>query len=381
MERDDANLFVLEATMISLILLGAAYAVQSLGAPSVEEERPRVELGRLVDDAISVLAGLDNGNGTVLDLYVAEALHCAADDEPSLDDCDGRRGQNLSLKIESYLPLGAGYAVGLGNGGAVREIYRSPLPRGESVSSSQSFAPNWSLAFTYTELSCYDAGTDVHAAIIPISRAARSWTQKANLSADGAETVAVRADDALQWQVTLPSATRPASATLVATVTGNVSYPGSTTYGACALGGMTDSLREALAAAPFTASAPSVPITSSITFTADLAGIDALPGVSLREANVTLVEPVPPRADLPDSWIRADRLTLAGTSARTATWTPPSTALYGAHVAYLRAGIDVNGVELELRKALVVDVALPTGEIPFDPPYRATLQAWLPDWS
>lgn len=383
MERDDGNLFVLEATMISLILLGAAYAVQGLQDSSQPQARPRAELSRLVDDALSVLAGLDTGNGTLLDLYLAEAIHCATDPSPSADDCDGARSRNLSMKLDSYLPLGGGYAVGLGNGGAVREIYRSPMPQGEGVSSSQTFAPNWSLAFAYTEMSCYDAGTDVNATLLPIARGAKAWSQKANVSVTGvaAEVEAVRAHDPLAWNVTLSSATRPASGTVTANFTGNFSFNGSTTYASCAHGGATAALRTALAQIPFTASAPSVPITSSVTFSADLGPLATLvPDAVVSAANVTLVEPIPARLGSADSWVVAARVPLAGGTVRTGTWTPAETSLYGAHPALLRVGLDLGGVPIELRKAIVVRVALPTGEVPIDPPYRATLQAWLADW-
>lgn len=368
--------------MVSLILLGAAYAVQGLQDPSVSAVRPRAELSRLVDDALSVLAGLDTGSGTALDLYLAEAIHCQTDPAPSENDCDDARSENLSIKLESYLPVGAGYAVGLGNGGAVREIYRSPMPQGEAVSSSRTFAPNWSLAFAYTEFSCYDAGTDVNATFIPIARASAAWAQKANVSVAGmaSEIEAVRAHDALQWNVTLPSATRPAVGTLVANFSANFSFNGSTSYASCAHGGATLALRDALQAIPFTATAATVPITSSIGFTADLSTLAAVPGALILDANVTLVEPMPARLDGPDTWVTAKRVALDGGAVRSGTWSPDPTSLYGAHPALLRVGIELYGVEIELRKAIVVNVALPTGEVPIDPPYRATLQAWLPDW-
>lgn len=368
--------------MVSLILLGAAYAVQGLQDPSVSAVRPRAELSRLVDDALSVLAGLDTGNGTLLDLYLAEAIHCATDPAPSDKDCDDARSENLSIKLESYLPVGAGYAVGLGNGGAVREIYRSPMPQGEAVSSSRSFAPNWSLAFVYTEFSCYDAGTDVNATLIPIARGATAWSQKANVSVAGmaSEIKAARAHDALQWNVTLPAAARPAMGTLVANFSGNSSFNGSTSYSSCAHGGATLALREALHAIPFTATAASVPITSSLGFTADVSALAALPGVLVLDANVTLVKPMPARLDAADTWVIAERVALEGGSVRTGAWSPDPTSLYGAHPALLKVGFELNGVAMEMRKAIVVNVALPTGEVPIDPPYRATLQAWLPDW-
>ena len=169
MERDDsANLFVLESIIIAMIILGAAFAVSSLPSSSLENVRPRAELERLSRDALSVLAGLDDGNGTrLLDVYLLEAIHCARDAVPSTLDCQGRRSKNLSIKVESYLPVGAGYAVGLGNGVAMQDVYRAPVPQGEAVSASRSFSPEWNTSFSYTDFSCYPADADVRVTLIP----------------------------------------------------------------------------------------------------------------------------------------------------------------------------------------------------------------------
>lgn len=399
--------------MISLILLGAAYAIQGLQSAAVTEERPRAELSRLVDDALAVLAGLDTGNGTLLDMYLAQAIHCATDAVPDPSDCDDRRSQDLSIKLESYLPLGAGYAIGIGNGGAVREIYRSPYPQGESVSSSWTISPNWTLGFAYARLGCYpDADTalaDVR--LLPIERGAKAEVAQlkyANLTVGTAERAATPAPASAEWNESatygafLPgtmlwspygahahphAGTHPA-VTIGANVTGNGTFDGATNVTTCAHVEDTATLHAAVNATPFgtTTRDVNVSIGRPMAFVADLSALDALGAVSVTHANVTIYEPVSAHPTRADSWVVADRFTLTGpTGAMTGEWTPPADALYGAHVALLRAALDVGGVPVEARKALVVYVGLGTegdGEVlvPVDAPYRITLQAWMPDW-
>lgn len=383
LERDTANLFVLEGVLISLILLGAAYAVRSLPDSSLEEVRPRSELDRLGHDMLVVLDGLDDGNGTtLLERYLTEAFHCAADASPSSLDCETRRSKNLSLKLENYLPLGGGYAVGVGNGFATRELYRSPLPQGEAVSASLTISTEWNTTFVVSELSCYDATDAVNLTLVPVDRGALAPARWGNVTIGSTEYSGVAAYTPRWWNVTLAAGSRPASGTILANVTPtrSASLDGATAYTACDLGGSASLLRDAIRSTSYTSSASSVPIGSSVDLQADLAAIGAVAGLSLTSADITIYEPLPARGATPDTWIESARIPLAGTTVRSATWTPTGSTLYGAHPALLRVGVTISGVSLELRRVIVVDVALPTGEVPIDPPYRAVLQTWLADW-
>ena len=403
LERDDGNLFVLEGVLMGLILLGAAYAVGSLQGSSLEAVRPQHELERLVGDALTVLDGLEDNGTSLLDLYFAEALHCARDAVRSTYACDGTRSRNLSLKLDSYLPVGAGYAVGLGNGGAVREIYRSPLPQGEALSTSRSIGLEWNLTFVVSDLDCYEAGTPVDLTLFPIDRGNLTWARWGNVTL-GASEVAGQAshtprwwDLKRAWNVTYPYAP-PAGpgnvTTVVANVTANATLPGATSYRSCALGGAGPALHAAIEATPFSASAIRVPVAGSVTFVTDLAAI--APHATILGANVTIYEPAPPRGEEPDTWLVSGVVPLVGAgTSRSGTWEVPSDALYGLHPAVLRVHAMVGTTNVELRRAILVGVTLPdlplelcreevAGEdvlcMPEDPPYRATLQAWLPDW-
>lgn len=381
MERDSGNLFALEGVLIALILLGAAYAVRPMQDSSLDAVRPRTELGRLASDVLIVLDGLDDGNGTtLLDLYMAESFHCAFDATPAPTDCDGARSKNLSVKLEGYLPLGAGYAIELDNGIGSRELYRSPQPRGESVAAAFGYAPEWNVTFLVTELSCYDPGTDINVTMVPIDRSASRWTRWGNVTVGSAETAGERAIWPRGWNATLAGATRPATGTILANVTGNATLEGATTYGSCAIGARFDDIVTALRATPFAPSATIVPLGTPVSFDADLTQLLAVPGVSVDAVNVSIFDPLPARNGTPDSWIAAGRIALTGGAARTGSWTPDEATLYGLHPALLRVGITIAGTQVELRRVATLDIALPTGQVPIDPPYRASLHAWLPDW-
>lgn len=383
MERDQGNMYVLEGIIISMILLGAAYAVQSLDSSSLENVRPRAEIGRLIDDALTVLAGLDDGSGTrLLDRYLLEAMHCAYDETPSTTDCELRRSKNLSIKLDSYLPLGGGYSIALGNGAAVREIYRSPLPQGEAVGASRNFGPEWNTTFLFTEMSCYPAGTDVNATLIPIAHGNLTYARWANLTIGGVEYEGENASSARWWNATLAAGTRPVAGNVAANVTGNDSLHGLTQYAECDHGGLTTQLHDQLKLATFRASASKVSVGGTLGFEADLTPLAAIAGVTIGASNVTLFEPLPNRSAGPDTWIRAaDAVPMTGAvGARSATYHAPTYALYGAHPALLRVSATIGTTTFELRRAMVVDVALHTGEVPIDPPYRASLQGWLADW-
>lgn len=393
-------MYVLEAVLLAMILLGAAYAVSTLQDPSLELVRPRSELERVVRDALVVLEGLGDGNGTsLLDRYLLEALHCAEDPTPSSTDCESRRSKNLSVKLESYLPLGSGYAIGLANGAATREIYRSPLPMGEAVSTSLTFVPEWNTTFAFTEFSCYDDGAPAVVTLIPIDKGNVTHARYNNVTALGVEYEGARARPSVPWgpaytarwwNATIPSLAfvdangdgRKDPMNLSVNATANATLNGTTVIHECDRNALDDELADALHASTFDASALRVSVGSSMSFSADLGPIDALlgVGVTIREVHVALYEPVAPRNMTPDTWLPAGLVELTDSGVRTGTWTPAPDALYGAHPALLRVGVSVAGVDMELRRAIVVDVALASGEVPFDPPYRASLQAWMADW-
>ena len=131
--RDGGNTHVLESMILAFLLLGAAYTVATLGGNARDTARPRAQLDNLAHDALTVLAGTRDANGTTLDTAITEALHCQRDATPDTTSCDGRRGQNLSLRVQYSLPTVAGYAIMLSNGMKASDVYRSLQPPGEAV--------------------------------------------------------------------------------------------------------------------------------------------------------------------------------------------------------------------------------------------------------
>lgn len=369
---------MLEGVLIAFLLLGAAYSVGTLKSSSLDQERPRSALAKTAHDALVVLDGLDGGNGTLLDVFLREAMHCAADPSPSVLQCDQRRARNLSFKLDFYLPTGGGWAISLGNGAGSRDIYRSTLPLREAVASSLPFVPGWNGTFAATELSCYQPGMDANVTLIPINRASVASATWANLTGSGPEIAGVPAATPRWWNATIPGATRAESGAVLSNVTGKAPMRGATAWTGCDLRGRGGEILTALRGLGFAPAAATVPLGGSVAFAANVAALDALTGVEVEHANVTLYEPVGPRLDEPDTWIPSDTIALDATGA--GAWTPDAGALYGAHVAMLRVLLDVEGTQVEARRLAVVSVALPTGEVPIDPPYRATLQAWMADW-
>lgn len=379
--RDDASTHVLEAVLLALILMSAAYAVTTMREPATEPERPRANLERLAHDALVVLDGLEDERGPLLGLYLVEAMQCASDAPPATG-CEGARSENLSVKLDNYLPRGAGYAIALDNGVAPRDIYRSVLPASETVSSDLAFAPDWNLTFVLPELSCYEPGMDANVTLAPLRNGAHASLPSARANWTAAEAVAVAAHAPHVWNATLPGALRPAAATVLANVSapGLASYAGAAAYGACALGGHGPAIVAALRATPLAPASSVAPLGSSVSLSADLAAFYALPGVTVEGADITVYEPLPGHGLDPGTYVPAASFALPAGAETGATWEVPERSLYGVHPVVLGVRLAVGAETVEARQLAFVSVALPSGVVPHDPPYRAVLQAWFPEW-
>lgn len=377
---DHANLYVLEAVLIAFLLVGSAYAVTTLRRSSTDNVRPREGLERLGSDALTVLDGLADANGSLLEVSILDAIHCASDATPSTVSCHGSRPANLTLKLAYYLPSGAGWSLQLGNGAGSRVVHQTGQPSGEATSSSIAYTPQWNTTFVLPELTCYGAASPVNVSMLPLHRARTSNLSALNVSYGGAtQAVAERSQDGW-WNATIPAGARPATAILSANASGRgAPFNGSTSLATCDLASTEAAIVTALRSVTFAPSSAAVPLGGDVTFSASLGSLDALPGVTRGGAEIVLYEPVTPRM-APDTWIQAARLPMPSGLSPSATWSPPSDAFYGAHVAVLRVNLTVGSQPVVAQRAAVVDVALPTGQVPIDPIYRAHLQTWLRDW-
>jgi hypothetical protein len=384
--RDAGHLQVLEAILVTLVLLGGAYTVFSMREPSTDTSRSRTSVEATSQDAMTVLAGITDARGSLLDIGVSDSIHCQEDSAPSPTLCYGNTSSNLSLRITGYLPEGAGWALVLDNGYVPRDLYRSPVPGAEVVSSATSFVPDWNLTFATPELSCYEATQDVNVTLLAIRHGALANLSALSINASlGGPWNGTRSYSlASAWNATLPAAVRSASDNVTVNATGKRgTYPGQTAYAACNLGGQGASIVSALRSSTF--SLTNAPVNGSATLTANLAPLASLTGVTLLSSNATVYEPLPPLPNASDAYAPAAVIALGATATPTATWTVAPTSLYGVHPVVLRALLNVtlpNGsaASVEARLVGTMTVTLPSGTVPIETPYRAELQVWLPDW-
>lgn len=400
-QEDDASLHVLEAVLIALILLGAAYGVSSLRSAGLEPERPRAQLGSIAGDALIVLEGINEGDGSLLDIYLAEAIRCTQNTSATrIPGCIDSRSAALSMKLESYLPRGGAYALSLSNGASTREVYRSPQPAGEIVASSLSFTPSWNHTFLMTDLSCYQSGMSATVSVAPLLRAGVSTLHPTRINLTTGQppapigAAAVAAHEAGWYNVTIAGVS--AARTIDAKIAGKGTLNGTTAFGLCDLGGDGADIVAAARTLLYHASARKIPLGTSTDFTIDLRPMEdpsLLPlislgsGIQIKAANITIYEPLPPIAREADTWAATAILPVDWNATDTVTWRPMDGALYGTHVAVLRVLLDLPGSasDVEIRRAIPLEVALPRvgGEapiVPIDPPYRVILQTWIPDW-
>lgn len=379
MRDDDASVHVLEAVLLSLILLGAAYSVSTLRDTATPAERQRSKLEALTNDALVVLDGLASENGRLLDLFFAEAYHCAVAEAQDPEMCDGPRSANLSLKLQSYLPAGIGFAYGIANGVEERVLYRSTLPEGETVIASRAVNPDWNLTFLASEMSCYESGMSAAMLAVPIWHGGLAKPAGVNVTIAASNATAVE-EPAGTWRATLPAATRPASGIVRSAVNAtDGTYPGVSRYDACDLGGLGPALAAAIQASTFAAAAPT-PVGGTAILSYGLAPVAAVSGASLVSLHLTVYEPLPPRAGVADSYVPLGRLDLDPSQlAGVASFHVPPESLYGAHPAVLTARVDAGGGTVDLHRVTVLQVALPTGAVPIDAPYRVFVQTWFPD--
>jgi hypothetical protein len=385
MANDSGHLQVLEAFLVATVLLGAAYTVTSLRLPANERDRTRADLSRLTTDGLTVLSGLVDERGNYLDLGLTEAYHCLRDGTPSPTDCPTKTSANLSLRLESYLPTGAAYAVMLDNGVGTIELYRTSDPAGEVVTAGISLVPDWNLTFVLPELSCYETTMDVNASMVAIHHGTVASLTKANVTVGANMSNGTASYRPGYWNVTIPLANRTATGNITAVSVGkHGTYPGVAHYDSCDLGGRGNDIRGAIRNATLTLPT-SIRIGKSGTLTADVTPFASTPGVLSYESSLVIYDPVTPRGTEPDTYVKTTTIPLGSGTTGSATWEAPTTSIYGAHPVVLRVNATVSlpsggTAVVQARTMGIIDVALPNGIIPIEAPYRAVLQTWFPDW-
>lgn len=386
---DRANMVAFEGLVVALILLAAIYTTMNMTQATTDSTVSRRELQTMASDALIVLAGLRESRGPILDVSMAEAMDCRSGQNPPPDLCDGTRPNNLSYRLEGYLPEGAGYSIALDNGVEVRTLHTKTGTGGERVSASYAFTPDWNFTFLSTDLSCHEADMSVNVTLIPMRNGDSPDPRYIDAEAAGVTTNATASPTAGLWNATLePSAI---GETLHARVNASRgAYEGSTQSAACDLGGAGWTLRDALNLSVGTALSANglatAPLGEDVTFVHDFRAVEQLvPNATLVSVDATLYEPIPGRQGVPDAYIVADTIALGSDWSGTSTWTMPQDSLYGHHPVLLSAHLEVPNSSggttmLEARIVTLLTVALPSGVVPIEPPYRAVLEVWMPDW-
>jgi hypothetical protein len=304
--------------------------------------------------------------------------------------CSGNTSASLTFRLANYLPVGSGYALLIDNGVRSRELYRSSLPATEIVSSSMSLVPDWNLTFALSELSCYETGMDVNVTMLAVRHGAVAnlsmvWV---NASAGGPWNATRSTTMPDWWNASLSSSTRPASGDVTINATGKRgTYPGGTSYASCDLDGQGARIRDALRGSTLTMGNEdnTTAIGGVAGFHVDLTPLATATNVTLLSSSLSVYEPLAPRPNEPDAYAPTVVFALGNGLTPEVNWTVPLASIYGVHPVVVRATVNVTmqsgpATTVEARLVGSVTLALPSGTVPVESPYRAVLQAWLPDW-
>lgn len=370
--------------IVALLLLGAAYAVLGVRSSAPGTDRTRSELQRLASDAVTVLGGVRDDRGRALDLDLLEAIHCSYDITPSTTSCLDGMGANLSLKIGSYLPSGTAYAIFLDNGFAAREVFDTGAPVGEAVSSSVAYAPDWNFTFVIPELSCYDTRMAVNATLVPVVNGAFAAVTSGHvlLDDDAGSTAIASTTLTGAWNVSLDLTARPAASDVSAVLTSKRStLPGVGHYASCVMdSGVANATMYALRNASAVASPAIVSAGDAVALSANLAPLAAVSGITIGPSWVTVYDPLPGRPNQADTWVVSENASLPTGTTPSTTWDVPMSAAFGVHLVVVSTNVTIGSTTFQARSLTTVTVALPSGVVPIEPPYRVELQVWSRDW-
>lgn len=389
MGDDRGNMIAFEGLLVAMILLAAVYAGVALQEPATAPTTPRRELALAASDALVVLDGLREPRGRVLDVSLTEALDCIAGTTPPATLCDGTRPNNLSARLDGYLPQGARYSLSLDNGAEVRHLFGAGTTPGERVSASRAFTPDWNMTFVMTDLSCHDPGMDVNVTLVPIWHGDTPAPRFID-AVSGASVVNATADSGGRaWNATLPPSTIGEQVHSRVNATRGT-LAGSTASASCALGASGWALRGGLNLSTVGVQGPLgdavVPAGGTLGMAYDFSAILlAIPTATLHEVTATVYEPIAPRPEVADSRVVAGVVPMGASWAGLGEWAVPRSSIYGVHPVAFQANLTVPGasgdIDMSVRLVTTTTIALTSGIVPVDPPYRAVLQVWLPDWS
>ncbi len=381
---DQGNLVALEGVLAALIMLSAVYAVTILRDDAVNPgSNARTGMAMAARDALVVLSGLSEDRGDLLSVYLAETFECAQGANPSATLCEGGRPSNFTHRLESYLAAGTAYRISIENGLEPRALYATWEPGGERVSAERLFAPDWNVTFVTTDISCHDVKLSVNVTAVSIWHGEPADVQSMNVEWSGGSVAGVASPQPHLWNATLPAAAIGSDlhARVVATEGPMAGTAGSAL---CDLAPRSWDLRRGLNMSHV--SAPSVaPIGREAVLTYDFSAIKTkVSDAKIMAVKAIIYEPVPGRPEVAGAFVVAGTVDLPTAWTGTSSWRVPADSLFGMHPVVFVASLDIPTAAgkalIDVRLVTTTQVALPSGIVPIETPYRAVLEAWLPDW-
>lgn len=137
--EDAGNTHVLEAVIVTSIMLSAVVFVVTYDQPASGAADARTGLGTKAEDALAILydTPVDSKFGEdALSAYIAECMNVSCD--------------NLTARLDKLVPVGASYALYVSNGYSTYPVIVEREPAGEAASATQAFEPRWSSTFLAT---------------------------------------------------------------------------------------------------------------------------------------------------------------------------------------------------------------------------------------
>lgn len=214
-DGDGAQIQVLEAVLIAVILFGAVGFVLTFTLPTSDTAPERAGLEQRAEDALAVLNELGVEDGRYGNNLLSYAVSKALEGDPSM----------LEARLEGLLPPATRFYVSMSNGVDHYEVYnKSGKARGETVTASHVLEPQWTYTFVAKDAGNYAAPNTLGVYALPV--------YNSNPTDDGGVPVEVTVEfsqGGRQWT------TRSVYSTVQGATEGGLSVA-SNVYGADALG-------------------------------------------------------------------------------------------------------------------------------------------------
>lgn len=138
--QDAAHTHVLEAVIVVSIMVSAVAFVVTVEDPAPPTHSPRETLEVKARDVLDIL----------YDTPVTEGNYGSNELSAFIAKCLNKKCAELESKLQKLVPTGASYALYVSNGQDTYPVLVKGEPRGEAVTASRTFQPDWSSTFLAT---------------------------------------------------------------------------------------------------------------------------------------------------------------------------------------------------------------------------------------